>query len=100
MIKTELILPCTLKITVPEKLKAGDFQEIAAQIDSLIKQQGKIRLLIDASNFGGWENISVFKRHIGFVKNHHQKVERRPSLSRKTGNIDRQCDSNVRSSRR
>jgi hypothetical protein len=72
MIKTELILPCTLKITVPEKLKAGDFQEIAAQIDSLIKQQGKIRLLIDASNFGGWENISVFKRHIAGTTRHNR----------------------------
>jgi hypothetical protein len=32
-------------------------------------QQGKIRLLIDASNFSGWGNIATFERHIGFVKN-------------------------------
>ncbi len=49
MIKTELISPRALKITVPEKLKAGDFRQITPQINSLIKQQGKIRSLIDAS---------------------------------------------------
>lgn len=76
MIKTELISPRALKITVPEKLKADDFQEVAPQVDSLIKQQGKIRLLIDARNFGGWQNINAFERHVGFVKNHQQKVER------------------------
>jgi hypothetical protein len=76
MITTEPISACALKITVSEKVKADDFRQIAPQIDSLIQQQGKIRLLIDASNFSGWENIAAFERHIGFVKNHHQKVER------------------------
>ena len=49
---------------------------LAPQIDSLLQQQGNIRLLVDASNFGGWEDIAAFEKHIGFVKNHHQKVER------------------------
>lgn len=76
MITTEPITARVLKITVPEKLKADDFRQLAPQIDSLIQQQGKIRLLIDASNFSGWENIAAFERHVGFIKNHHQKVER------------------------
>jgi SpoIIAA-like len=82
MIKTELISANTLKITVPERLKADDFQQLGPQIDSLIRQQGQIRLLIDASNFGGWENIGAFEKHIGFVKNHHQKVGRITVIAR------------------
>ena len=46
------------------------------QIDSLIIQHGKIRLLIDASGFNGWENIAAFENHAVFIKNHHQKIER------------------------
>ena len=61
---------------MPEKLKADDFRQIAPQIDSLISKNGKIRLLIDASGFNGWENIEAFENHVGFVKNHQQKVER------------------------
>jgi hypothetical protein len=76
MITTEPISARALRITVPEKVKAEDFQQLAPQIDSLIRQQGKIRLLIDATNFSGWENIAAFESHIGFIKNHHQKVER------------------------
>ncbi|MGX9431095.1 MULTISPECIES: SpoIIAA family protein [Bradyrhizobium] len=76
MIQTELIFDRVLKITVPEKLKAGDFRQLAPQIDSLLQQQGNISLFVDASNFGGWEDIAAFEKHIGFVKNHHQKVER------------------------
>ena len=76
MIKTEIISANALRLTVPDKLKADDFRQIAPQIDSLISQYGKIRLLIDASGFNGWENIGAFENHAGFVKNHQRKVER------------------------
>jgi len=76
VITTEPISDRVLKITVSEKLNADDFQQLAPTIDCFIKQQGTIRLLVDASNFGGWKNIAAFERHIGFVKDHHRKVER------------------------
>jgi hypothetical protein len=76
MIKTEVIAANVLKIVVPVKLKAEDFRQIAPQVDYLINQQGKIRLLIDASGFNGWENIAAFENHAGFIKTHQQKVER------------------------
>jgi hypothetical protein len=76
MIKTEVISANALRIKIPDKLKAEDFRQIAPQIDSLIKSHGKIRLLIDATGFNGWENIAAFETHIGFVKHHQQKIER------------------------
>jgi hypothetical protein len=76
VIKTEIISTNVVRITAPDKLKADDFRQIAPQIDALISQYGKIRLLIDASGFHGWENIAAFENHAGFVKNHQQKVER------------------------
>jgi hypothetical protein len=76
MIKTEIISPNALRILVPKKLEADDFRQIAPQVDSIISQYGKIRLLIDASQFNGWENIAAFENHAGFVKNHQNRVER------------------------
>jgi len=76
MIKIEVIAVNALKISVPEKLNADDFRQIAPQIDNLISQQCKIRLLIDATGFNGWESITAFEKHAGFVKNHQQKIER------------------------
>ena len=76
MIKTDIISGNVLRIMAPEKLKAGDLRQIAPQVDSIISRYGKIRLLIDASGFNGWENIAAFENHAGFVKNHQQKVER------------------------
>src|SRR5665213_2497092 len=76
MIMTEVIAANVLKIVVPEKLKAEDFRQIAPQVDSLISQHGKIRMLIDASGFGGWENMAAFENHAAFIKTHQQKVER------------------------
>ena len=76
MIKTEIISANVLKISVTEKLKVDDFHQIAPQINSLIGQHGKIRLLIDASGFNGWENVAAFEKHAGFVKDHQQKIER------------------------
>jgi hypothetical protein len=76
MIKTEIISANALKIVAPDKLQADDFRQIAPQIDSLISRHGKIRLLIDASGFNGWENIAAFEKHAAFVKDHQQKIER------------------------
>jgi hypothetical protein len=69
---------------------AQQFYSLAAQSTSLfqgrivhiqnlrqnLNQYGKIRLLIDASGFNGWETIAAFENHAGFIKNHHQKIER------------------------
>src|ERR1017187_1873622 len=76
MIMIEVISTNALRITMPERLKADDFRQIAPQIDSLISQHGQIRLLIDATGFNGWENITAFEKHAGFVKTHQQKIER------------------------
>ena len=76
MIKTEVVSANALRLTAPEKLKADDFPQLAPQVDSLISQHGKIRLLIDASGFKGWENIAAFQNHAGFIRTHQQKVER------------------------
>ena len=76
MIKTEIISRNSLRIIVPEKLKADDFRQIAPQVDSIIRQHGNIRLLIDASRFSGWENVAAFENHAAFVKRHQDKVER------------------------
>jgi SpoIIAA-like len=57
-----------LKITVPEKLNADDFPQIAPQIDSVIRQYGKIRLLIDACRFEGWENSAALESRTKFVE--------------------------------
>jgi hypothetical protein len=76
MIHTELILANVIKIVVPEKLEAEDFRQIAPQIDTMIKEHGQIRLLIDASGFNGWSNIDAFEKHAAFIKEHQQKVER------------------------
>jgi hypothetical protein len=76
MIKLEVIQANILKVMAPEKLEAYDFLQLEPQVDTLISQYGKIRLLVDLSGFGGWENIEAFENHVGFVKTHQQKVER------------------------
>lgn len=76
MIKTEIIAPDALKIVARVRLKAGDFRQLAPQVESIIHQHGKIRLLIDGSLLEGWENIAAFETRAAFVKDHQKKVER------------------------
>jgi hypothetical protein len=76
MIQIQVISDNAVRVTPLGKLRAEDFRRIAPEIDAVIAQYGKIRLLIDASGFGGWENLAGFEYHAGFVKSHMQKVER------------------------
>jgi hypothetical protein len=82
VIKTELLAPGVLKIVAPEKLNANDFAEVAPEFDSIIKKEGKIRLLIDGSHVEGWANIAALEAHASFVKAHQQKVERVAVIAR------------------
>ena len=59
MIAAQSISASTVKIIVLEEIKANDFMQLAPRIDSIIQQLGKIRLLIDATDFDGWENIAA-----------------------------------------
>ena len=76
MILIKTLSPDTFKVTPPTKLKADDFAAIAPQIEELIRQQGQVRLLIDATAMHGWEDIEALKKHILFAKDHQSKIRR------------------------
>ncbi len=76
MIKIANLSANIIEVTVPETLKADDFLQLAPKADALIRTYGKIRLLIDATEFNGWENTAAFEKHMGFVKAHQKSVER------------------------
>lgn len=57
-----------LKVTMPAKLAAEDVAQLAGQLDKLIAQRGHIRLLIDLTKFGGWENLEAMGAHLDQLK--------------------------------
>lgn len=76
MIRFEPISASAMKVVPSDKLTVADFRLLGPQIDALIDRSGRIRLLIDATQFGGWENFKAFEIHTGFVKTHQMYVER------------------------
>ncbi|MGB7975350.1 MAG: STAS/SEC14 domain-containing protein [Roseiarcus sp.] len=76
MIKAERIGDRILKVVAPTKLRSGDFAELARQVEPLIRQGGQFRLLIDASDLAGWNDLAALEEHAAFVKSHQQKVDR------------------------
>jgi len=76
MIYIENIASNVISIKAPKKIKYGDFQQIAPDIDKLIEKHGSIRLLVDGREFRGWDGFNAFRQHIGFVLNHQKYVEK------------------------
>ncbi len=76
MINLEVISKNIVKIKLVGKLQVGDFPLIAPQIDGLIQQYGRIRIIGDGTEFKGWENENAFKEHVHFVMLRHRKIER------------------------
>jgi hypothetical protein len=64
----------TLKVTMPPKLTADDVAQLAQQLDGLIAKAGRIKLLIDLTNFGGWENMEALGAHMDQFKFVHQRI--------------------------
>ena len=65
-----------IEVIIPENLTANDFSQLAPLVDKIINEYGKIRLLVDASRFSGWENLDAFEHHLTFVKEHQKYIER------------------------
>ncbi len=64
----------TLKVVMPAKLTAEDVAQLAQQLDGLIAQKGRIKLLVDLSNFGGWENMEALGAHMDQLRYIQQRI--------------------------
>ncbi|MFZ0784825.1 MAG: STAS/SEC14 domain-containing protein [Candidatus Acidiferrales bacterium] len=66
-----------LVVEVKQALRAQDFEELSFSADEWIKEHGSLQgLVIHAREFPGWENFGSFLRHIRFVRDHRQHVNR------------------------
>ncbi len=58
-------------------LQKEDFETAVKVIDPFIREHGKLKGLIIATEFfPGWEDFSALVQHLKFIKNHHKKVKR------------------------
>lgn len=76
MIDMEHIAGNIVKIVASGTLEGADFSQLSDQVDALLKEHEKVRLLINATDFSGWDSMNALTKHFGFVKSHHHRVER------------------------
>ncbi len=58
-------------------LTKEDFLAVAAKVDPVIENEGKLDgLVIKTREFPGWQSFSDVVEHIRFVKNHHQVIKK------------------------
>ena len=65
-----------VELALKGTIRSNDFDRIEEHVDGLIAKYGQIRLLLDASEFEGWQDVDAAKTHFLFVKQHHTRVER------------------------
>lgn len=64
-------------VEVKEPLRAQDFDALALTADTWLETHHELRgLVIHTREFPGWENLGSLLRHLRFVRDHHQKVNR------------------------
>ena len=54
-----------------------DFEQLSLLVDPYIEEHGKLNgVMVLASDFSGWEDLSTLASHIQFIDEHHEKVAR------------------------
>ena len=71
----EMISDNAVKVVMPAKLTADDVTQLAQRLDGLIAERGRIRVLFDLTNFGGWENMEALGAHIDQLKFVHERIQ-------------------------
>jgi len=65
----------TIRPTGP--LAEADFCTVAAAVDPIIEDRGKLNgLLIQATSFPGWDSFAGLISHFRFVKGHHRHIRK------------------------
>jgi len=58
-------------------LSEQDFSRVAAAVDPVIEQQGKLAgLIIHAESFPGWDSFASMLSHFRFVRDHHRHIKK------------------------
>ncbi|HEX3456718.1 MAG TPA: STAS/SEC14 domain-containing protein, partial [Candidatus Baltobacteraceae bacterium] len=57
------------------KLTADSVAQLAQRLDGLIAERGRIRLMIDLTGFGGWENMEALGAHMDQLKFLQQRIQ-------------------------
>jgi SpoIIAA-like len=64
-----------LSVTISGKLAKEDYQHFVPMVDRLIKEHGKIRILVQMHDFHGWEMAALWE-DIKFDVKHFADIER------------------------
>lgn len=64
-----------LAIKVNGKLTKDDYQQFVPQVENLIKQHGKVRILMEMHDFHGWEPGALWE-DVKFDVKHFRDIER------------------------
>lgn len=71
-----------LEIRPVADLKPAEFRALAAQVDPVICQHGRLQgLLIDARHRRGWQNFAALVSHCVFTRNQHGRLHHIAVLS-------------------
>jgi len=62
-------------ITLTGKLTTEDYEHFVPEVDRLIKQHGKLRLVVDMHDFQGW-TMGALWQDIKFDASHFRHIER------------------------
>nr|WP_255771371.1 STAS/SEC14 domain-containing protein [Microbulbifer guangxiensis] len=63
-------------------LQASDFSLLAEQVDPVLRERELLSgLLINGSDFSGWEDFSALLSHFRFVREHHRHIHKVAVLS-------------------
>jgi hypothetical protein len=66
-----------VEATIHGKIEVNDFEKIAPIADEMIAEEGVLKgIVLNATEFSGWENLHALLNHLKFVKAHHQFIER------------------------
>ena len=63
-------------VKVEGKIEADDWAEVAVQLDPILVEHMSVSLLLDVTNFDGWDDLDALRRHFNFVKLRHDNVKR------------------------
>lgn len=78
MITHELLTDEGVLIVHPmSPLTAGDFENLARDLDPWLELHGPLKgLMIQTEAFPGWNNLAGMLSHFRFVRDHHQRIGR------------------------
>jgi hypothetical protein len=76
LIKVSVIDKNIIHAKIINKIETDDFKYLSTSLEKTIKESKTACILLDGTDFDGWDNLTALQTHLSFISKHQKSIKK------------------------